>query len=466
MATKHKTPLGAFGAALALMAALGACRLAPPIAGSVLIGCDQASNQVTVTANAHLDPNCVYTGGFVITASHTTFDCQGATIHSDTPSGVGITISAPVGTDLVDVTVRNCHVEGFLNSLKVTRPGFRELPAGGEYQDDLHGIVVTDSSFTASHGVGVYVDGYVTGVTITHDVITDAGSSGIYLETGSRGSTVTHTVLAHNGYIENGPAGQPFSFQGLDLWFWGVGREGISVDGSYENTISDNVFAENSNGGVLLYKNCGEYPDRSRYFPRRYHADDNLITGNDFIDERNGVWVGSRMAENTLPMDCTDPAYIDTSLQRVVLDYAQHNTVSHNTFDDVTYGVRVEDDHNRVIGNHFTAAGPDHHGILIGTPLRAQVLAEPVTGTIVEDNSSDIAGNTDPYRWIDGTTGTIDDGNTALGQPTTVCPGVEPPRSQFIFVVAVAAAGPGGTPPATTPDTTVPTLGPVAPCGS
>ncbi len=464
--TRCRRGIGAFGATMLLAFTLGACQLAPPLPGSTLIGCDRAADRVEVTTNSYLDPDCTYSGGFDVTASEVTLDCQGATIRGPENGGVGIVISAPVGTSLHDVTVTNCHTEGFTNGLKITRPGFRDLPAGGEYEDHLDDIVVTHSTFADSHGVGVYVDGYVTGVRITHDTIDNAGSSGIYLETGSRGTTVSRTLLVHNGYIENGPGGQAFSFDGADLWFWGVGREGISVDGSYDNTISHNVFWDDSNGGVLLYKNCGEYPDRARYFERRYHADDNLITQNTFFHERNGVWVGSRMAENTLPMDCTDPAYIDKPLQRVVLDYAQHNTVSDNTFQDVTYGVRVEDDDNRVIGNHFRASSPDHHAVLIGTPLRASVLGEPVTGTVVKDNVSDIVGNVDPYRWIDGTTGTVDENNTALGVPSTVCPGVEPWRSQFIFVVAVAAAGPDGGPPATTPDTTVPTLGALPPCPS
>ena len=69
------------GAALAMLClAAGRLPTAPPAAGSVLIGCDQASNRVTVTVTSHLDPTCTYTGGFDITASDVTLDCQGATI--------------------------------------------------------------------------------------------------------------------------------------------------------------------------------------------------------------------------------------------------------------------------------------------------------------------------------------------------------------------------------------------------
>ena len=461
---RNPSRIGALAALIVIACTVAACKPAPPIAGSVLIDCDRAAQRITVTVNSHLDPDCTYSGGFDITASNTTFDCQGATIRNPDYSTKGIQISAPVGHGLHDVTVKNCHIEGFMNGIRITRPGFQSLPAGGEFADDLHDITVVDSSVADTQGSGLYVDGYVTGVTISHDNIQNTGGSGIYLEAGSKGTTVEHTILAHDGYLANGPGGQLTSFGGINVWFWGTGREGLSIDGSFDNTIKDNVFWNNSNGGIQVYKNCGEYPDKPGYFERRYPATGNLITGNTFVDELTGVWVGSRMAENTIPMDCAAPAYIDKPLQRIVLDHAPGNTVEDNDFVDTTYGVRVEDDDNQVIGNRFSAASPDHHAILIGTPYRASVLNEPVTGTVLRNNSSDIVGNTDPYRWIDGTTGTVDENNTALGAPTAVCPGVEPWRSPFIFVVALAAPGPGGGPPATTPDTSVPTIGALPPC--
>jgi hypothetical protein len=48
--------------------------------------------------------------------------------------------------------------------------------------------------------------------------------------------------------------------------------------------------------------------------------------------------------------------------------------------------------------------------------------------------------------------------------PVALCQGVEPPRSPFVFVIAVAPAGPDGGPPATTPDLTFPVLGALPPC--
>lgn len=447
------------------LAGTGCEPLPPPDGGSTLVGCDRAGERIEVTVTSHLDPACTYTQGLDVTASGVTLDCQGALIRSaEGAGGRGILVSTPVDTPLHDVTVRNCRVEGFLNSLRVTRDGFRILPAGHEYENGTSGIVIERSVFSGSRGVGVFVDGYVEDVTIRDSQVTGAGSSGIYLETGSRRNRVEGNVLRGNGYRENGPGGQPFSFGGVDLWFWGVGREGISVDGSYENTIVGNAFLENSAGGVFLYKNCGEYPDRPAYFERRYPAEHNLIEANLFLGGTHGVWVGSRMGENTLPMQCTDAAYVDEPYRRVVLDRANDNTVRANRFVDVTYGVRVEDDGTRVEGNTFEGATPDRHAVIVGTPLRTTVLGHPVTGTRLVGNVSTIAGNAHPYRWVTGHVDTTDNGNTAGGAPTALCEGVEPPRSPFIFVIAVAPAGPDGGPPETTPDLTFPVLGELPPC--
>ena len=452
-------------AVLCLLGVLAACKPPPPAPDSVLIGCDRADDRVEVTQTSHLDPSCTYTAGFDIRTSGVTLDCQGATIRGAQSSGSrGILVATDVDTPLTDVTVRNCRVEGFLNSLRVTRDGFRQLAEGVEYENGLARIVIEDSTFKGSRGVGVFVDGYVEGVTIQRNTIMQTGSSGIYLETGSRRTRVEGNHIQHNGYRENGPGGQPFTFAGQTLWFWGIGREGISIDGSYQNEIIGNVLHHNSAGGIFLYKNCGEYPDRPAYFERRYPSDHNLIEGNVIASETNGIWVGSRMGENTLPMDCTDPAYVNEPLRRVVLDRAAANTIRGNQFIGVHYGIRVEDDHNVVEGNDFSSADPSAHAVIVGTPLRSTVLGRPVDGTVLRGNTASIPGNLHPYRWVTAHLGTISEDNVAHGQPTDLCQGQEPPRLPFVFVIAVAAAGPGGTAPAVTPDLTLPVLGALPDC--
>lgn len=450
-------------AVLLAVASLTACEpLPPPEPGSTLLDCSQGGERVVLTASVHLDPSCTYSG-FDIVASGVTLDCRRARIVGPS-GGRGIEIIAPPDTALTDVTVRNCRVEGFLNSIRIMREGFRTYAEGEEYLTPTADIVFEDNRFFGSRGVGVYVDAYVEDVTIRGNTIDGFGSTGIYLETGSRRNRVEGNSIINGGYVENGPQGQARAFNGVQVWFWGVGREGLAIDGSYENVVVGNAFHNNSAGGIFLYKNCGEYPESPRYFERRHHADGNLIEGNTFVGGRDGVWVGSRMAENTLPMECTDPAYVDEGLTRIVRDYAADNVVRGNRFVEVTYGIRVEDDGTVVEGNTFEGSDPAQHPVIIGTPYRTDVLGEPVSGTVLVDNVSTVAGNTSPYRWVHGHDSTTEAGNTALGVPAPTCEGEDPPRRPFIFVIAVAPMGPGGTPPTTTPDLTVPVLGELPPC--
>ena len=172
------------------------------------------------------------------------------------------------------------------------------------------------------------------------------------------------------------------------------------------------------------------------------------------------------MGENTLPMECTDPAYVDTAGKRVVEDHAKYNEIVDNTFSNVLHAIRVEDDHNRVERNRFLGTGPTHHAIIVGTPYRSTVLDRPVTGTVIADNVSEITGNPYPYRWVTEEADTTFTGNTALGAPVGWCQAPEPPRAVFVMTLAVALAGPGGTPPATTPDLTHPAQPALADCPS
>jgi parallel beta-helix repeat protein len=361
------------------------------------------------------------------------------------------------------VTVRNCRVRGFLNGIKVTRDGFRTLAAGAEYVHGTSEVAIEDDDVRDTRGVGIFVDGYVSGVTIARTHVEGAGSSGIYLDGGSRGNAVLDNEIVGNGFRENGPGGQQFTLGGTTYWFWGVGREGLSLDGSSDNLVEGNRFEGNSAGGLFVYKNCGEFPDSGRYFERRTPSERNQVVDNDFVGGRNGVWIGSRMAENTLPMACTDPAYIDEPTRRVVLDRAPDNAVVGNRFHDVTYGVRVEDDDTTVAANTFTAPSADHHAVIIGTPLRTEVLHRPVRGTRLLDNRSHIVGNDGPYRWTAGEADTTVSGNRALGHAVGICEAPPVPRQAFIFVIAVQAADPSGAKPPT-PDLTVATLGALPAC--
>jgi len=439
-------------------------------APTATVGCEQAAQHLVLSAATELDPGCVYTGGIEITTPGVTLDCRGATVRDPGGPGaarVGILITAPASTALHDITIRRCRVEGFLNSVRVTREGFQSLPAGAEYVDAHHDIVVEDSELYDARGVGVFVDAYVTRVTLRRLVVEGAGSAGIYLEAGSRDNVVRDNRVVGNGFVQNGPAGQHVELGGgLGVWFWGVGREGIAIDGSRGNVIEGNVVRGNAAGGIFLYKNCGEYAHErpEAWWERRYGAHGNLIAGNVVAGGLTGIWVGSRMGENTLPMDCSDPAYVDEPLLRVSLDRAEGNVVRANTVRDVAYGVRVEDDRTLIEGNHVAGSDPSHLAVVVGTRWRTERLDRPVSGTRIVANTAEIVGNPSPYRWVNGQRDTTFEANAALGAPASFCAAPAVPANPFIFVVAFVPHTAGDPPPTPPPGLEPERLGVLEPC--
>ena len=406
---------------------------------SELAGCDRADEAITVVANTHLDPACVYTKGLAIRASDVVLDCRGARIEDVAANrSRGIVVASPSDQALSGVTVRNCVVAGFLNNVRVTREGFKSLAAGAEYDAAFSDIVIENSHLYASRGSGVFVDGYVSGVTLRDLEIAGSGSVGVYLEAGSRGNVVANNRIRANGFGDVVPEGVPFDLGGVPYRYRSTGREGIAVDGSRNNEI-----VGNSAGGIFLYKNCGEFAteEPAQWWPRRYGADGNRIEGNTIQDEGTGVWIGSRMAANQIFMDCSDPAYAANPFLRIHRDYAADNRIAANTFVNTTFGVRVEDDGNAIEDNSFVSDADGAQAILIGTKNRTTLLGEPVDATTIAGNHALIPGNATPYRWIHGHTGTTFENNVVhvqaadAGAEVALVQGTQPRIDPFLFVI-------------------------------
>lgn len=419
-----------------------------PSASSTLAGCDRAGQRIVATADTHLDPACTYTAGVEVRAADVVLDCRGARIEDTSGSaGRGIWVVAPADVPLSNVTVRNCVLKGFLNNVRVSRDGFRSLAPGAEYDAAFSDIVIENSHLYSSRGSGVFIDAYVSGVTLRDLEIAGSGSVGIYLEAGSRDNVVERNVVHRNGYADVVPGGLPIDLGGLSLRYESTGREGIAIDGSRGNVVRDNVLTANSAGAIFLYKNCGEFVTErpTQWWPRRYGADDNVIERNVIHHEKHGVWIGSRMSENQLFMDCSDPAYVSSAFERVHLDYAARNVVRENAFHEVPYGVRVEDDGARVEGNWFTGADPAAVAVLVGTWRRTEILGEPVDGAVVTGNHSQLPDPT-PWRWIHAHTGTTYADNRVhgdvldAGAPAPLVPGTQPTVNPFLFVIRFWAA--------------------------
>jgi hypothetical protein len=413
----------------------------PPVPGSQLIGCDRAAERLIVSVDSHLDPSCDYTGGADVTASGATLDCRGARIVRTSPETGrnGIDVTTTTDVPLTDVTVRNCIVEGWGNNVRIQREGYKDLAEGAEYENRTDRILFENSRFYDSTASGFFIGAYVTGVTLRDVEVSGSAAVGVYVEAGSKDNVIEDSRIHANGWGDTGPEGVPIVVGGTELRYESTGREGIAIDGSRDNVVRNNWIAGNANGGIFLYKNCGEdFTNRpNAHWVRRYGATGNLVTGNFISTEKNGVWIGARAAENQEFMDCSDPPYIEETLRRVYLDPASDNVVRDNAFLYVTYGVRVEDDRATVTDNRFSSLGAGDQAVLIGTKERTNVLGRPVTGTVVTGNRATITGNPDPYHWIWGHTGTTYSDNRSDGTAAPLTEGVQPTINPFLFAIRV-----------------------------
>ena len=351
-------------------------------------------------------------------------------------------ITADSDTVLAHITVRNCVISGFLNNVRVSRQGFRNLVPGSDYDAPFSDIVIENSRLVSSRGSGVFVNAYVTGVTLRHLDIGNSGGVGIYLEAGSKDNVVEHNTIHNNGFGDVDPVnGVPFDLGGgVQVRVLQTGREGIAIDGSRNNRIANNVIHSNAAGGIFLYKNCGEYATQkpNQWWQRNYGADGNVLDGNVIVNEAQGIWVGSRMAENQYFLDCSDPAYASGSLHRVHLDYAKNNVVRNNT---LARGGQCDPGRGR---RHHDREQLDHqqrpraHGESSSArKLRTELLGQPVDGTSISGNRVTIPNPAAAYGWVHGQTNTTFGANMVNGQPAALAAGTQPPINAWLFVVRV-----------------------------
>jgi hypothetical protein len=129
-------------------------------------------------------------------------------------------------------------------------------------------------------------------------------------------------------------------------------RELIAVDGSRNNRIVGNTFENPINGGIFVYRNCGEGG-----VIRHQRPQDNLIAGNVFDYRRSpkakkpAIWLGSRGGKQRYCFH--DPAHRFGSSADPG-DFARNNLVEDNRFVDGDGRlIRNGDPTNVVRGNRF-----------------------------------------------------------------------------------------------------------------
>lgn len=322
----------------------------------------------TVTGAVKLSPECHYDGTIRIVDSNSLLDCQGALIDGEKKRQSGIEIDSG-GKPLRNVEIRNCvvvnaHGEGVMigwsapDSTKAKSFDREMLYKLTPTQVRLVNVTVENAG-----GVGIYVDDYVTNTVIDHCKVTGSGSVGIYIEHSSKSTVVENSDISDNGIKQR--------------------REGIAIDSSENNVITQTKLNGNYGGGVYIYKNCSEHlAEDPKQVIRWQSADHNTISNNNISGGKAGIWVASRQSLDLQSMQCGNGYYADG---KYTLDSAKFNSVLNNKISDVKYGVIVEDDHNIIVNNFFNNI--EMIGVKVGSIPRDQFLRQPVRDVRVMGNS-------------------------------------------------------------------------------
>lgn len=332
-----------------------------------------SAKTIRVLGDMTLDPNQSYAATeFHILKSGTTLDCQGAVLDGQQQAQMGVRIMTN-GEPLRDVTVKNCMFKNYTsgavriswkgNDRRKLKYSVTERYRRAPQQIQLKNLTVEDVG-----KVAVYVDDYVQDVLIDGLTVRRAGGVAVYLEHHSRRTTVQNSVFEQNGFRNGRPA-----------------REAIAIDASMNNLIKNNVFRGNAQGGVFLYKNCGEQFSAGKSVLREYQASHNIIEANHFFDMPRGVWLASRQSKNLSKWDCGEQA-LDKN-KTYYEDFARNNTVKGNQFCGIAQPVIVEDNQNSVTDNRYDQAPQGF--LTITQPPRERLRGQPVVGTVQRNNQLD-----------------------------------------------------------------------------
>lgn len=277
---------------------------------------------VTLPENITIHRSLIFEGS---PASHSVLDCNGSTIDTSAARSRDGKIAIIVRSKKAgsgswdppkDVTVRNCTIKGVIriygmdvsaNGENMHASSRRENHTEFAQASAPRGVSFLNLSIIAPNGTPLYIGPGSTWTTLANSHLSgDARGTVIYMD-------------AESGY--NSIRNNQFSIITKS-------RELIAIDGSTRNEIVGNTFDDPVNGGVFVYRNCGEAGTI-----RHQQPDFNTISNNTFVYRMDGkvakpaVWLGSRQGRQKVCF--TDPKYpLGSSLSP--LDFAQNNRVTGN----------------------------------------------------------------------------------------------------------------------------------------
>jgi hypothetical protein len=308
--------------------------------GKVAVVLEPPTERPSVVIDCHLvlGPTDVVTKKLLFlgdTSSGASVECNGATINH--PDGDAIEIRSrftnPGWVPVHDITIRGCTVHG---GIRVWGMGIN-----GEGQH-LH-----DSSRTLNHVTTVRNNAPYR-ITLDQLTVVANGRIPVYLSPGVHSSALTNSIIQGSSssvaiYLDAESHGNLIDWNIIEA---GVGREVIALDGSSYNIVSDNVIAA-PDGGIFLYRNCGEAGNIRHATPSYNVIEDNEIICTGWLfNSHVGVYLGARDGNRGY---CDEDAGWPFGSSISDYDHARFNTISGNNLHDCTIETGNRSNHSNTI---------------------------------------------------------------------------------------------------------------------
>ena len=243
----------------------------------------------------------------------TTIDCNGEAYNKGKITELQILAD--------NITIKRCKINGSIRTIGLGRNG--EAP--GVKASSVKTGHIERAQAAAPRGTVLY------GLTITGH-----GRIPLYLGPGTTRLTMYDSTIKGRSdsvalYLDAESGFNIIRNNTFDIA--GASREIIAVDGSANNQLLTNTIKQAPNGGIYLYRNCGEGGTVRHQAPQH-----NLIAGNTINNTGGyGIWLGSR---NGGRLYCRDDAGFPFGSSKDDGDFADNNTVRDNTFTDNARTIR------------------------------------------------------------------------------------------------------------------------------
>jgi hypothetical protein len=292
---------------------------------AVLAPATPQSSSIVLDCSLQLSPTDVVTRQLVFRGAESsgiTLDCNGATLTAapgiESATRINV-VSSPPGDKVEggkwlpveNIRIKRCVIQGAVKvsgmaingeDKSLTSSSRREGHTERVRANAPRGIVFSGNQFIGNGAIPIYFSPGVHNSMILDSKIGGFSRSvAIYLDAESGDNTIqgnqidTETTLPQTttNKVRNLFYGLFNQVSGANNAPSLTGRELLAIDGSARNKIVGNRFSNLDNGGIFLYRNCGEGGNIRHQTPHGNQILDNVFYYDKFDGRTPAIWLGS-----------------------------------------------------------------------------------------------------------------------------------------------------------------------------